>query len=543
MKLSDSDLLELSALCDQLIDGVIEEPGKVRLESMLSESASARRFYVRMLGQSASLFDYAGEMQADAPEARGVKRRRSDLKRWGGVLAGLAAAAGVALLFWWSQSVIREVPSGQKSAELEGGDEGVGRISGLGDCQWAGGGRELGSELRQGERIELKKGTAEITFDCGAVVTIEGPTVMEMSSAWEAVVVRGTLRAVVPREAVGFRVGNASVEVVDLGTEFSLVAEVDGGAEVFVHQGSVEATPKDGAGNDLSSIILKEHEGRRFEARGILEVTDTAAKLARLKQSPTLERVSRPTHWVRWSFDEPGGVAFAETGKQGSEMFSAQIEPPGEALSAGTRTEGRWNRALLLDGKTFAQAPFPRVTKFTQRTVAFWIQIPVETSTANGGTILAWPLGGNGRGIEVGWNRDPLEGTVGALKTGNGRHSLIGNTPIRDGQWHHLAVVFSVKQKATGNLQMRQYVDGRLDGVSLRRNFKRARGENLGLQAKVGGGDEMLWIGANIPSQRKGESFRGAIDELLMVDRVLTPEEIRQLITSNHIGAIDGKTP
>ena len=71
MKLSDSDLLELSALCDQLIDGVIEEPGKVRLESMLSESASARRFYVRMLGQSASLFDYAGEMQADAPEARG----------------------------------------------------------------------------------------------------------------------------------------------------------------------------------------------------------------------------------------------------------------------------------------------------------------------------------------------------------------------------------------------------------------------------------------------------------------------------------------
>ena len=310
-----------------------------------------------------------------------------------------------------------------------------------------------------------------------------------------------------------------------------------------MHQGSVEATPKDGAGNDLSSIILKEHEGRRFEARGILEVTDTAAKLARLKQSPTLERVSRPTHWVRWSFDEPGGVAFAETGKQGSEMFSAQIEPPGEALSAGTRTEGRWNRALLLDGKTFAQAPFPRVTKFTQRTVAFWIQIPVETSAANGGTILAWPLGGNGRGIEVGWNRDPLEGTVGALKTGNGRHSLIGNTPIRDGQWHHLAVVFSVKQKATGNLQMRQYVDGRLDGLSLRRKFNRGRGESLGIPAKVGVGEETLWIGATIPSQRKGESFRGAIDELLMVDRVLTPEEIRQLITSNHIGAIDGKTP
>ncbi|MEI8108002.1 MAG: hypothetical protein WCI46_09305, partial [Verrucomicrobiota bacterium] len=132
MKLSDSDLLELSALCDQLIDGVIEEPGKVRLESMLSESESARQFYVRMLGQSASLFDYAGEMQADAPEARRVKGRWSESKRWGWVLAGLATAAGVAMMFWWSQAVIREVPGGQKSAEVEGADEGVGRISGLG---------------------------------------------------------------------------------------------------------------------------------------------------------------------------------------------------------------------------------------------------------------------------------------------------------------------------------------------------------------------------------------------------------------------------
>ena len=68
MSLPDDELLELNALCNALIDGVITEADRERLEKMLAASDDARRFYVRAMTLSASLFDYAGEMQSDAPD-------------------------------------------------------------------------------------------------------------------------------------------------------------------------------------------------------------------------------------------------------------------------------------------------------------------------------------------------------------------------------------------------------------------------------------------------------------------------------------------
>ena len=114
------------------------------------------------------------------------------------------------------------------------------RVSGAKDCRWIGAPAKTGDELSSGRQLDLASGYIEVTFDCGAQVTLEGPGTLDLHSAWEAGLRRGALRANVPAEAVGFRVTNAQVEVVDLGTEFSMLTDETGATEVFVAKGSVE---------------------------------------------------------------------------------------------------------------------------------------------------------------------------------------------------------------------------------------------------------------------------------------------------------------
>ena len=582
MNLPDDELLELNALCNALIDDAITDTERARLEKMLAASDEARRFYVRAMALSASLFDYAGEMQSDAPdltpqagrdgtpcrppgersEAAGAadaahppptaslrsprtarsaiptrvaddSRRIVRVPAWAWTIGSLGAAACVALAFWLGGAAKRDAANEVASAEQESSDDSVARLSGAKDCRWSGAELPPGAELRRGQRIELQSGFAEITFDCGAQVTLEGPASIDVSSAWDAVLRRGTLKANVPHEAIGFRISNPSVEVTDLGTEFSMVADEGGATEVFVLKGAVEAAPRDAAGNAGESVVLRETQSRRFAVAGGTDVRDRDVKLAKFMRKVALVRFTRPANYVHWSFDEEAGPALAQTIGLAQDGFTAQLEPAGDALSAGTRTDGRWARALQLDGKLFAKAPFPGIGKRAPRTVAFWINVPADAPLPDAGAMLAWPLGTAGRGIEIGWNRNPLDGALGALRTSAARVSLTGATPLRDGRWHHLAVVFSPKQKADAAPQIRQYVDGRLDGLAPRRNGRRARGTLAEDAVPAGSAEEALWIGRGLGGRESAEHFRGAMDELFVADRVLTPPEIRHLMTHN----------
>ena len=91
MKLTDKQILELNELCNSLVDGTITDLQKVRLSQQLASSEEARQFYVRSLGLSASLYDYASEMQTGAVD--GAARRRKIIPvafQW--MITSLAAA-------------------------------------------------------------------------------------------------------------------------------------------------------------------------------------------------------------------------------------------------------------------------------------------------------------------------------------------------------------------------------------------------------------------------------------------------------------------
>ena len=521
MNFSDEDRLELSALCGALADGTLDAEQRKRLAEMLATSEEARRFYVRAMSLSASLHEYAGEMQSDAPDLPPAHERPA-WTRW--TAGALAAAAAVALAFWLGGLVKRDAGADALAVEKDS-DESVAQISGAKNCQWRGIALQPGDDLRRGQRIELVSGFAEITFDSGAQITVEGPAAVVLNSEWEAALERGTLKVVVPAEAIGFRITNPAVAVVDPGTEFSMVADAGGARELFIIKGAVEVQSREEAEREQPGLVLHENQARRFAGSGASEVRDRDQKLARLSRKTSLDRLVQPANYVHWSFDELNGGTFPGTILgAGTGSHNARIQAVKGGDFAGQRTAGRFLGALRFDGTMCATAPFAGLSKRAAHTAALWVKVPLDAPLSEAGAMLSWPSPPGGSAVEIIWNRNPDFGALGALKTKAARGVFAGTTPLRDGMWHHIAVAVSPGRKADA-MQVRQYVDGRLEGVSAKRFAKRTAVRPADASAP-----DILSIGRG----QGGPRFRGELDELFIADRVLAPQEIRYLMYHNQ---------
>lgn len=539
MSLTDKEILELNELCNALVEGNLSDTQGSRLSHSLRKTEEARRFYVRYMGLSASIFQYASEMQSETTEAVPEALSYWGLPRLWWALGSLAAAASLLLILWVS---FRFKHDAQETATLESEpDLFVARLTGVKDCHWTGRANALkiGDHLRRGERLDMTAGVAEITFDSGAQVLLEGPARLDLNSAWDAVLRRGTLKANVPVEAIGFRVSNPAVQVIDLGTEFSMIADENSGAtEVFVLKGAVEAGAYAAGGAERETVVLRESQSRRFALSGVSEVRDSEQKFKRLARKIAFDQPIKPTAYVHWTFDEPGGTTFrAEVLGMFGDSFEASLNAASQDDLTASRTEGRWQGAFRLDGHLFAQAPFPGISKGTARTVTFWVKMASDAQLPEAGPMVSWQSSGsNARIVQITVNRDPTQGVVGALRTELDRGFIVGMTPLRNEHWHHVAVGFVPGHRANAPMQVKQYVDGRLEGVTAK-NVKKRRSA---LAKGVGEIDEMaediVSIGQRLGSPRESaQHFRGELDELFIVDRALIPAEIRRLMRENKL--------
>jgi hypothetical protein len=84
----------------------------------------------------------------------------------------------------------------------------------------------------------LMSGLATIRFDYGAEVVLEGPAEFTFLSAEKIQLHYGRLFARVPTRAVGFTVDMPGGSIIDLGTEFGVVARPDGTGDVNLFSGS-----------------------------------------------------------------------------------------------------------------------------------------------------------------------------------------------------------------------------------------------------------------------------------------------------------------
>lgn len=501
--LTDNERLELEVLCSAMADGNITSVERERLEKCIVQNKAAAEFYVRYMGLSASLREYAGETQSEGNVIPFPQDHSS--KRWWWAVAAVAAVA-VALI------AIFPRPSGA-SLEValieDDAADGIAIFSAGENCTWKQASFQPGNSFKAGQTIELLGGIAEIAFDCGARIVLQGPTTLQLTSAWEASLTKGTLRATVPQEAIGFRVSNPEVDIVDLGTEFSVVTDELGESEVFVHEGAIEVHAKQKKPNDAKprKSVMREKESRRFAKTGTSEVRDVEKKWQVLAKKAPAQTELKPSVIKRWNW--------SATDMNG-------IQPVGG--SALVFADGQRGSALRFSGNHGARVTVPNWSKDQARTISLWVRIPTDSPLADAPPFLSWRTQSKVQGVlEAALNDDPAHGVVGALSVRLGNRKIVGSKPLRDGAWHHIAIVVIRQQKegSAPDLHSRLFVDGRLEARSGKASSKKVRNKNAppiepGLLLASGVDDS------------PGEFFVGDIEGLLIADGVLSQNEIRQ---------------
>jgi FecR protein len=277
---------ELRRLVGAMCDGVITAEDTGQLDALLTKNNEARRFYNNYMFLHAELYSQHAAVpiadlglriaDSNAPNPKS-KIQNPKYARW---LAVAAAIIGVAAVSSWMTYAVThgrltrspevaQVPTGDAKAD-------VARITATRNCMWGETAKNLGfgSRLASGERLDLSNGLVEITFNDGAVVVLEGPASFDVDSPGRAQLHEGRLTAVVPERAHGFQVATARMNVVDLGTEFGLMAEAEGTAEVHVFNGLVKAQLLDERGNQVRTMELNTSQAARIEP--------TAAVVARI---------------------------------------------------------------------------------------------------------------------------------------------------------------------------------------------------------------------------------------------------------------------
>ena len=192
------------------------------------------------------------------------------------------------------------------------------------------------------------------------------------------------------------------------------------------------------------------------------------------------------------------------------------------------RTPGRWQSALRFNGHLFAQADFPGLSSAAPHTVAFWVKVPEDVHLPNAYAMVAWAVSSKKLGshpVHIGWNRNPAEGTIGVLRTDYGGGFALGATPLRDGRWHHVAMVFSpdtilIPTLTSSNTSMaasKARANASPPGTEVSAKFSTPRPPSV---------SDLLFLGCRIGNggPRK-DRFRGEMDELWVADGALGPRK------------------
>ena len=275
---ADQLLEAIGNLCNDTID---EIEGR-ELDEMLANDAQVRRIYTNYMWMHACLCAEGGLLHADAetinpPELASPFGRhageshyakRPSPRSWFALAASIIAVAvfsSWATMRWNDRQVAMEllIDGGQSDVPSA---ESVARVTGTHNCIWRDSKEQVsyGSSLFPGQRIELAEGLAEITFNDGATLLLEGPTSFTVDSSNKVALLAGRLSAVVPQRADGFHVRTTSLDVFDVGTEFGLVAQESGAAEVHVFNGLVKADVLDNQGRALRRLELNAAEAARI---------------------------------------------------------------------------------------------------------------------------------------------------------------------------------------------------------------------------------------------------------------------------------------
>ncbi|BDS07592.1 hypothetical protein NT6N_26320 [Oceaniferula spumae] len=537
--------LETMELIDSLLEGEagsMTEQSFAQLQDVLRSDPKALAYYCEQaeihgrlaweLGDPENQYASVNVPNISTPTVQKRKPLIHSPVLW----AGVAACLAVALIFTLRQGLENTpesltsttIPTEDKSAGAQIKNSPVARITNTREAVWTNAPHQSGDWLSPGI-VKLHSGSAEIIFDSGAQIILQGPAELKLITPHHADLLIGKATVKIPSQAAGFKLDTPSSIFSDQNSHFSIAVDSDKSSEIHVIKGLVEATPKT---NSELTRVLSRQESARITNSTIL--ADNRIKYSADSFDQALPRPSLPTsHYLHWSIDGEDQGKLAETGNHENTKFPATIlARPGTSTHASADfITGKFGQAIQLNGRgAFLSSPFPGVAGSSARTVCFWVRIAPGTHNRHAYSMIAWgtPQTQKGEKWQVGWHRQgSVTGTAGAVRTEFGGGYIVGSTDLRDGRWHHIAVVYSGGKSSEVVEHIRQYVDGRLEKVSA----SQAVSINTVLTTKSA---RPTYIGRRLEDDYPEFSFKGAMDEIYIFPTALTPGQIEELYLNNR---------
>lgn len=251
------DLMRLRTLVDALLENRLTQDEENELEQLVLNNPAARKAYVEMVHEHASLQWWIGS-QPDF--ASGPHRAQASDESDDEILIPTPRPKSGGSVFWRrTRRVLLYVGScaamlviglifGFERGEEKGKVRGpvVAHLIDAKECRWSGATvpTDLGSQLPAG-RLRLASGLAKLRFTSGAEVTLEGPADFEIISPMKCRLLGGRMVADVPQQAIGFAVDTPEAEVIDQGTQFGVHVQGNGISDVQVFDGLVDVKHRD----------------------------------------------------------------------------------------------------------------------------------------------------------------------------------------------------------------------------------------------------------------------------------------------------------
>ncbi|MBX3432495.1 MAG: hypothetical protein KF847_04165 [Pirellulales bacterium] len=256
-------MAERSLVHRQILELVAEE----QLHSIMSQYAGGMPGPVRPRTESGgSRFEAGDDVPIDSCDAALAPNRATSRGLLALVPLALAAAA-LAILAWPARAP--DAPLAEHDAPAR--TSVAATVTQLSDAVWTPGAVRYrhGEQLVDGSVVELDRGLAKITFECGAEVMLQGPCSFTIRDKMVGVLRRGKLAANVPRRAFSFAILSPEVDFVDLGTAFGISVDEDGDAELHVFEGEVLYSPSQRAEADRSkSVHIHENGAVKLDKGG-----------------------------------------------------------------------------------------------------------------------------------------------------------------------------------------------------------------------------------------------------------------------------------
>jgi len=233
--------------------------------------------------------------------------------------------------------------------------------------------------------------------------------------------------------------------------------------------------------------------------------TYTATDRATVSTATVNVNVAFSDGTVWFPFDQVSGLTTEDAGGDLTGVLTGFANDPAEWVP------GRYNQAIQFDGVAdqVVVTGYKGILGTSNRTVTAWI------NTTNTGAIVSW--GPKVTGEKWIFRVQADNGTSGAIRVENEGGYIVGSTVVTDGNWHHVAAVFTNNYGNVTNVVF--YVDGQFDPISAKAP------QAVNTQA---GGD--LQIGNDV----QGRYFTGLIDEVHIFNRALSAAEITSLYNATN---------